>query len=142
MKRVACPFSVRGLSPLLWASVAAWLLVLPAATSPASEGAQPRVPTEKNQHEGPDIAPSTVANVKDAIGRVYRLIVDMDGAVKGGTAFLVSGQRIVATNHHVVEKGTAFTLGFVGENHRVRRMPLRRACDLPAEGSGAARDAG
>jgi S1-C subfamily serine protease len=125
MTRVACPFSLKALSPLLWASVAAWLVALPATPSLASESAKPGVPSESDPHLGANATASTVANVKGASGRVYRLIVDVDGAVKGGTAFLVSGQRIVATNHHVVEKGTAFTLGFVGENRRVRRMPLR-----------------
>ena len=74
---------------------------------------------------------SPVAHVRQAASQVYRLLVDVEGAVKGGTAFLVSGQRIVATNHHVVEKGTTFTLGYAGEDHRVRRLPLRLLAIYP-----------
>jgi hypothetical protein len=74
---------------------------------------------------------SPVAHVRQAASQVYRLIVDVGDSVKGGTAFLVSGRRIVATNHHVVEKGTAFTLGFAGEDHKVRRIPLRLLAIYP-----------
>jgi S1-C subfamily serine protease len=122
MKRFAYPFSFPTISAFLWAFLASWLAVLPSGSASPRETLQPRSFSAGNGMQQPL---SAVANVKDAIGRVYRIIVDVDGAVKGGTAFLVSGQRIVATNHHVIEKGTAFTLGFVGENHRVRRMPLR-----------------
>jgi S1-C subfamily serine protease len=106
--------------------LACWLACLPSGGLSAGDAEPPRsltVPKEPSddlQHLS-----SAVEQVRAASGRVYRIIVDVDGAVKGGTAFLVSGSRIVATNHHVIEKGTAFTLGFVGENHRVRRMPLR-----------------
>jgi hypothetical protein len=75
--------------------------------------------------------PSPVARIHRAAAQVYRLIVEVEGAVKGGTAFLVSGQRIVATNHHVIEKGTAFTLGFAGEDHVVHRVPLRLLAVYP-----------
>jgi hypothetical protein len=74
---------------------------------------------------------SPVARIRQATTRVYRLMVDVDGAVKGGTAFLVSGKRIIATNHHVVEKGTAFTLGFATEDHRIKRVPLRLLAIYP-----------
>jgi S1-C subfamily serine protease len=82
----------------------------------------------------PQIMPHTaspVARIREATSQVYRLIVEVDGAVKGGTAFLVSGKRIVATNHHVVEKGKDFNLGFFDENHRVRRVPLRLIAIYP-----------
>jgi S1-C subfamily serine protease len=77
------------------------------------------------------ISSSPVAHVRKAAAQVYRLIVEVEGAVKGGTSFLVSGHRIVATNHHVVEKGTAFTLGFVEDDHRIRRIPLRLTAIYP-----------
>ncbi len=77
------------------------------------------------------IGASPVAHVRKAAAQVYRLIVDVDNAVKGGTGFLVSGHRVVATNHHVIENGTAFTLGFVEEDHRIRRVPLRIVAAYP-----------
>jgi S1-C subfamily serine protease len=76
-------------------------------------------------------AGSPITRIREATLQVYRLMVDVDGAVKGGTAFLVSGHRIVATNHHVVEKGTAFTLGFAHGDHRIQRVPLRLLAIYP-----------
>lgn len=55
----------------------------------------------------------------------------MDGAAKGGTAFLVSGRRIVATNNHVVEGGTAFWLNCADANGQLRRMPLNLLAVYP-----------
>jgi hypothetical protein len=72
-----------------------------------------------------------VATIRQASTQVYRLIVEVDGAIKGGTAFLVSGQRIIATNHHVVEKGSVFTLGFSDKQRRVHRVPLRLLAIYP-----------
>jgi hypothetical protein len=126
MKRLACPFSPLTSSHLLGVFLASWFAVLPCSGAPAGDPLNARSSAgESANREIPQEPQAPVAHVKDTIGRVYRIIVDVDGAVKGGTAFLVSGKRIVATNHHVIEKGTAFTLGFVGERHRVRRMPLR-----------------
>src|SRR5262245_15284104 len=53
-------------------------------------------------HAEPEIAmaasaSSPVIHVRHAASQVYRLIVDVGDSVKGGTAFLVSGRRIVAT---------------------------------------------
>jgi len=69
--------------------------------------------------------------VQSAVRRVFRLLVEFDGAVKGGTAFLVSGKRIIVTNHHVVEGGKAYSVGFVDENGLVKRIPLRRLAVFP-----------
>lgn len=76
-------------------------------------------------------ASTSVATVRNASTQVYRLIVEVDGAIKGGTAFLVSGRRIIATNHHVVEKGSAFTLGFSDKDRHVHRVPLRLIAIYP-----------
>src|SRR5262245_30687594 len=119
------------LSPALWAFVAFSMALLTGLSLIEREAAALPYGTEQST---PPISPHTaspVDRIRDATGRVYRLIVEVDGAVKGGTAFLVSGKRIVATNHHVVEKGTAFNLGFVGENNRVRRVPLRLIAIYP-----------
>jgi hypothetical protein len=117
MNRIA---SVK-LSPTHWVIVAFAAALLSGFASLQKEAAaRPFEPVQAMPHTA-----SPITRIREATGQVYRLIVEVDGAVKGGTAFLVSGRRIVATNHHVVEKGTAFNLGFVDENHRVRRMPLR-----------------
>jgi len=76
-------------------------------------------------------APKPVSRIRGATTQVYRLVVDVGGAVKGGTSFLVSGRRIIATNHHVVENGTAFTLGFLTEHGHIRRVPLRLLATYP-----------
>jgi S1-C subfamily serine protease len=92
------------------------------------------LPYETERNAPLQIMPHTaspIGRIRAATGQVYRLIVEVEGAVNGGTAFLVSGTRVVATNHHVVEKGTAFNLGFVDENNRVRRMPLRLLAIYP-----------
>ena len=126
MKRLACLFLSPTFSYIRWAALASWLAVIPFGIAQARDALQGQSGAVENNAPAPKAdSPSTVANVKSAIERVYRLVVDVEGAVKGGTGFLVSGRRIIATNHHVIDKGTAFTLGFVGENHRVRRMPLR-----------------
>ncbi len=68
--------------------------------------------------------------IRDSASRVYRLLVEVEGAVKGGTAFLASGQRIVVTNYHVIDGGTAFSAGFIDNNGAVRRIPLRLVATL------------
>lgn len=61
--------------------------------------------------------PTTQAKRIRTISRdVYRLLVDVDGAVKGGAAFLVSGRRIVATSNHVIEGGKEFRIGLLDAN--------------------------
>lgn len=72
--------------------------------------------------------PGTVASVSR---QVYRLLVEVDGAIKGGTAFLVSGSRVIATNHHVIDKGTAFSVGYVGDKGLIKRIPLRVLAVFP-----------
>ena len=69
--------------------------------------------------------------IQDTTRQVYRLLVEVEGAIKGGTAFLVSGQRIVVTNQHVIHGGTAYSAGFLGENGDFRRVPLRLLATFP-----------
>jgi S1-C subfamily serine protease len=59
------------------------------------------------------------------IPQVYRLQVDTGNTMRGGTSFLVSGQRVVATNYHVVQNGKAFWLTYRDQHQLNRRMPLR-----------------
>jgi S1-C subfamily serine protease len=79
----------------------------------------------------PEDGASPVQVVAQVTHQVYRLLVDVEGAIKGGTAFLVSGNRVIATNHHVIEKGTAFSVGFADEKGVVRRIPLRVLAVFP-----------
>lgn len=74
---------------------------------------------------------STIDQVGKVLPQVYRLMVDVDGAIKGGTAFLVSGQRVVATNNHVVDGGRAFWLGYLDAGGEARRMPLHLVATYP-----------
>lgn len=74
---------------------------------------------------------ATVAKVGEVTRRVYRLLVEVEGAIKGGTAFLVSGKRIIATNHHVVDKGNAFTVGYLDKDNLIRRLPARVIATFP-----------
>lgn len=79
----------------------------------------------------PQEAATRTDRIRSISREVYRLLVDVEGAVKGGTAFLVSGRRIVATNNHVIDGGTAFWIGFTEANGRVRRVPLRIIATYP-----------
>lgn len=72
-----------------------------------------------------------VAQVGEVTRRVYRLLVEVEGAIKGGTAFLVSGKRIIATNHHVVDKGNAFTVGYLDKDGLITRLPARVIATFP-----------
>ena len=63
--------------------------------------------------------------------QVYRLVVQTDGLIKGGTAFLVSGNRVIATNNHVVEKGTSYALGYIGERDQIRWVKLQLLAVFP-----------
>ena len=81
-------------------------------------------------HAAPASA-APVSMVKHVTHQVYRLLVDVEGAIKGGTAFLVSGSRVIATNHHVIEKGTAFSVGYAGDTGVVTRIPLRVLAVFP-----------
>jgi hypothetical protein len=63
--------------------------------------------------------------------QVYRVVVQGDDFRRGGTGFLVSGRRVVATNHHVVEKGKTFALGYVSERGLIRRVGLRLIAAFP-----------
>jgi S1-C subfamily serine protease len=63
--------------------------------------------------------------------QVYRIVVQGDDIRRGGTGFLVSGNRVVATNHHVVDKGKTFTLGYVAEHGLIRRVNMRLIAAFP-----------
>jgi S1-C subfamily serine protease len=69
--------------------------------------------------------------VQTALKQVYRLLVETNGAAKGGTAFLVSGKRVIATNHHVIEDGTAYSVGFLDRSGVAKRIPLRLLAIFP-----------
>lgn len=69
--------------------------------------------------------------VEDTAKQVYRLLVEVEGAIKGGTGFLASGRRVVATNHHVIESGTAYSVGFIDKDGSVKRIPLRLLAIFP-----------
>lgn len=103
-----------------------------AVISQAQPGA---APSETVAIKGPRLDASesggTVAQVGRAVQNVFRLYVDADGLSKGGTAFLVNGQRIVATNNHVVEGGTSFRLGVKEPGGRTRRIALRLLATYP-----------
>ena len=77
------------------------------------------------------VSVAAVAQIRKVSRQVYRLMVDVDGAIKGGTAFLVSGQRVVATNNHVVDGGTAFWLGYMDTNGHAKRLPLHLIATYP-----------
>lgn len=73
----------------------------------------------------------TSQKIREITKQVYRLLVEVEGAVKGGTGFLVSGQRIIATNYHVIENGATYSVGFIDEKGGVRRIPLRLLAVFP-----------
>ncbi len=74
---------------------------------------------------------SASETVETATRQVYRVLVEIEGAIKGGTAFLVSGKRIIATNQHVIDQGTAYSVGFIDDNGVVKRIPLRLIAIFP-----------
>ncbi|WP_170937099.1 MULTISPECIES: serine protease [Rhodomicrobium] len=76
-------------------------------------------------------APDVAHTVAALTHQVYRLLVEVEGAMKGGTAFLVSGSRVIATNHHVIDKGTAYSVGYVGDKGSIKRIPLRVLAVFP-----------
>ena len=78
-----------------------------------------------------DSSGETSPSIVNVSKQVYRLIVENDGMIKGGTAFLVSGNRIIATNNHVVESGRAFALGYVGDQSQTRWVKLRLLAVFP-----------
>lgn len=63
--------------------------------------------------------------------RVYRIMVQADRGVSWGSGFLVSGQRIVATNYHVVDGGRAFHAGYIGADGVAAQVELRVLAYFP-----------
>src|SRR5262245_19376972 len=78
-----------------------------AAEMAGYEPAQSPLPRAMETHSDPTPTITAVSR------QVYRVIVQGDDFRRGGTGFLVSGKRVVATNHHVVDKGKLFSLGYV-----------------------------
>lgn len=73
----------------------------------------------------------TVGTMRAVLPEIYRLQVEVEGLTRGGTAFLVSGRRIVATSNHVVEHGIAFWLGYLDASGNVKRIPMRILATYP-----------
>ena len=88
----------------------------------APHGANPTAQSSWN--EGGPGAGTTARRIIGASKQVYRILVQIDGAIKSGTGFLVSGKRIVATNSHVLTHGTAYALGYVNEQGRTEWVKL------------------
>jgi S1-C subfamily serine protease len=106
-------------------------LLLAAAILPVAAQAQTGAQTGQPPASLNPAIPAKVRSVESVVGQVYRLLVEHDGVVKGGTAFLVSGKRIVATNHHVVESGKAYSVGFLDGKGIVKRIPLKLLAIFP-----------
>lgn len=73
----------------------------------------------------------TAPVIASAAKQVYRLVAQSNGSAKVGTGFLVSGSRVIATNHHVVDKGSVFSVGFSGEDGRARWVSLQILAVFP-----------
>jgi S1-C subfamily serine protease len=72
------------------------------------------------------------AVVTQAAERVYRLLVETsNGSIVGGSAFLVSGTRVIATNHHVIQDGVTFHIGMVDDAGKIRSIPARIVATYP-----------
>lgn len=72
------------------------------------------------------------AAVTSASKRVYRLLVETsDGSILGGSGFLVSGSRIIATNHHVIQNGLTFHIGKTDPSGKIRSIPARIVASYP-----------
>ena len=110
------------LSPLCAALLLTWTVALQSASQGAAATAN---------DPQPHVEQPAGDAVQNSVRQVYRLLVEYDGAVKGGTAFLVSGRRIIATNHHVIDGGKSYSVGFIDENGGVKRVPLRVLAIFP-----------
>lgn len=78
-----------------------------------------------------DDAETTASLIVNSSKQVYRILVELDGVIKGGTGFLVSGNRVVATNSHVLDKGTAYALGYISEQGQIRWVKLQVLAVFP-----------
>lgn len=75
---------------------------------------------------GPEIAVTSTAD------RVFRLLVETNNdSIIGGSAFLVSGSRILATNYHVIQDGITFHIGTVDSAGNIRSIPARIVASYP-----------
>ncbi|MBX2806423.1 MAG: serine protease [Hyphomicrobiales bacterium] len=70
--------------------------------------------------------------VEKAARQVYRVLVETsDGSILGGSAFLVSGARVIATNHHVIQDGVTFQIGMTDPDGKVRSIPAHIVASYP-----------
>ena len=80
---------------------------------------------------GGDSRPDPAPIIGNISKQVYRLVVRTGDAIKGGTGFLVSGNSIIATNNHVVDKGSGYALGYVNEQGQIRWVKLHLLAVFP-----------
>lgn len=90
----------------------------------------PRSHAAKKECLGSPSAPEEpVGNVAQ---RVYRLLVESNrSGVTSGSGFLISGKRVIATNHHVIDGGRKFVAGYVAASGGARRVPLHVLAYFP-----------
>ena len=79
----------------------------------------------------PDTPPDGSPVIVNVSKQVYRLVVQTDEIIKGGTSFLVSGGRVVATNYHVIDKGKDYRLGYVSERGEIHWVGLQILAVFP-----------
>ncbi|MEJ2123623.1 MAG: serine protease [Alphaproteobacteria bacterium] len=79
----------------------------------------------KTAQKNGNIGAKSVSPLRHILPQVYRLQVDAGDTTRGGSAFLVNGRRVVATNFHVVQDGKAFWLSYLDQFRNSKRMPLR-----------------
>lgn len=71
------------------------------------------------------VAPASASfDPKKYEGSVYKIYTWTPNSIGTGTGFLVSGRRIIVTNHHVVDHGRRFQIGFL-EGRSVRLVEAR-----------------
>jgi S1-C subfamily serine protease len=63
--------------------------------------------------------------------QVYRVLVRSGDTIKTASGFLVSGRRVIATNHHVADRGTTFVAGYLDAKGGIKRVDLRLLASFP-----------
>jgi hypothetical protein len=108
---------------LSWlAAIIVYTIVLTVTTAFAAHAAKPECSPQ---------AASPAESVGMVAQRVYRIMVQADRGVSWGSGFLVSGQRIVATNYHVVDGGRVFHAGYIGADGTAAQVELRVLAYFP-----------
>ena len=69
--------------------------------------------------------------VPRAAQQVYRLIARNEDSISGGSAFLVSGKRVVVTSYHVIAAARGYTLGYVDMHGHVGNVGLSLLATYP-----------